>query len=103
MREIIEPTGAVTILKANGENGFHACRNNADIDVVLMDIRLPDISGLEVIRRIRRQGPDVRIIAQTAHAMGGDQQACLKAGANDYIAKPIDMRALLRIVNKHMV
>jgi PAS domain S-box-containing protein len=102
MKEIIEPTGATTILKKTGEEGYQAYKENFSVDLILMDIRLPDISGLEIIKRIRKTDKNVKIIAQTAHAMGEDRNIALQAGANDYIAKPIVIGDFLRIIDKYI-
>lgn len=74
-------------------------------DLILMDIQLPDIDGLEITRRIRleehlRATP---IVALTAYAMPGDREMFLEAGCTDYVAKPIeDRRAFLDIVERHL-
>jgi CheY-like chemotaxis protein len=63
-------------------------------DVVLMDVQMPEMDGLEATRRIRESGLNTRIIAMTAHALDGDRADCLKAGMNEYITKPICMEEL---------
>ena len=63
-------------------------------DVLLMDIQMPELDGIEATRRIRAFLPDIPIIAMTAHTMKGDAEKCLEAGMQDHIAKPIDPETL---------
>jgi CheY-like chemotaxis protein len=71
-------------------------------DLVLMDIRLPRLSGLEVAKRLRKNGKlsQIPIIALTAHAMKGDEEKAIEAGCNGYVSKPIDTRKLPKLVAK---
>ncbi|MBI9039240.1 MAG: PAS domain S-box protein [Bacteroidales bacterium] len=92
-KEIINvETGAETI---------EVFRNNPDIDLILMDIRMPDINGYEATQQIRKINKDVIIIAQTAYGLSGDREKALKAGCNDYIAKPIKKAKLLELIQKY--
>ncbi|MFO7574885.1 MAG: response regulator [Bacteroidales bacterium] len=91
-----------TILHAiTGEEAVEACRNNLDIDLVLMDIRMPKMDGNEATRQIRQFNKDVIIIAQTAYAFAGDRKRAIDAGCNDYISKPIDRDLLITLILKY--
>jgi len=85
----------------NGIDAVETCRNNPDIDLILMDIQLPDMNGYEATREIRKFNKSVIIIAQTAYALTGDRELTLKAGCNDYISKPIDKRVLNEMIQKY--
>jgi len=102
MKEVIEPAGARLIIKETGKEGLKALADIKTPDLILMDIRLPDISGLEIIRQIRKTNKEIPIIAQTAHAMGEDRQTCLKAGASDYLSKPVALKDLMAIIDRYL-
>ncbi len=84
-----------------GVEAIEACRNNPDLDLVLMDIRMPVMDGNEATRKIREFNKDVIIIAQTAYAFPGDKENAVEAGSNDYISKPINMSLLYELIKKH--
>jgi len=101
MKFILEKNGHETISAVNGEDGV-AAATQGEADIVLMDIQLPDIDGLQAVRRIRASGSDVPIIAVTSYAMAGDREKALDAGCNGYITKPINPRTIIAEVEKYL-
>ncbi|MCX6237898.1 MAG: PAS domain S-box protein [Bacteroidia bacterium] len=90
------------VLKARtGVEAVEACRNNPDIDLVLMDIKLPVMDGYEATRQIRQFNTSVVIIAETAFALTGDREKSIAVGCNDYISKPFDRAKLAVLIEKH--
>jgi len=90
------------ILKAkSGNEAVDACRNNPDIDLVMMDIKMPGMDGYEATRLIRQFNKDVFIIAQTAFAFSGERDKALKWGCNDFILKPLNIAFLKGLIQKH--
>lgn len=86
----------------NGLEGVEAVIKG-DYDIVLMDIQMPEMNGVEATHKIRALDGDkssVPIIAVTAHAMHGDRETYLAAGMNDYVSKPIDPKLLLDAINR---
>ncbi len=85
------------------ENGYECLElleKGNNIDVILMDIMMPGMDGYETMTRIREQSKfeDLPIIALTAKAMKGDREKCLKAGASDYVSKPLKLDQLLSVL-----
>jgi len=99
---VLEEFGCELLHAKNGFEAIELCRNNPNLDLILMDIRLPDMNGYEATRRIREFNKDVIIIAQTAHALSGDREKSIEAGCNDYITKPIDKNELLSLIKKYL-
>ena len=99
LSQVIEPLGARLEIARNGKEAIKALTQPNDIDLVLMDIMMPEMDGLTATEEIRRR-PELAklpIIALTAKAMSSDRQRCLDAGANDYISKPVDIDKLLSL------
>jgi len=89
--EMMVNTFAKKIIKAiTGLEAVDACRLNPDIDLILMDIQMPQMNGYEATRQIREFNKEVVIIAQTAYGLSGDREKAIEAGCNDYITKPIN-------------
>ena len=84
-----------------GVEAVEACRDNPDIDLILMDIRMPEMSGFDATRQIREFNKEVVIIAQTAYGQSDDREKAIAAGCNDYIAKPIKKEELLALMQKY--
>jgi PAS domain S-box-containing protein len=98
---IIKEFARETILVKNGSDAIEASRANPDIDLILMDIKMPMVDGYEAVRQIRSFNRDVLIIAQTAYALLGDGDKALEAGCNDYLSKPIKKTDLLNLLKKY--
>jgi PAS domain S-box-containing protein len=89
------------IMKAgSGAEAIEICRKNPDIDLILMDIKMPEIDGYEATRQIRKFNKKVVIIAQTAYSLSGDREKALDAGCNEYISKPINVSVLNNLIKK---
>ncbi len=86
----------------NGLKAIDKVRTNSEIDLVLMDVHLPELSGLEATKIIQGINPALPIIAQTANAMSDDKDKCIEAGCVDYISKPIDMSDLFTKISKYL-
>jgi CheY-like chemotaxis protein len=105
LTSILEPTGIHVEIARNGREALDVlARENMAVDLVLMDIMMPEMDGYTAMREIRNlpKWRRLPIIALTAKAMKDDQEKCLAAGANDYIAKPLDVEKLLSLVRVWM-
>ncbi len=81
-----------------GVEAVDICRKNPDLDLILMDIKMPEMDGYDATKEIRTFNKNVVIIAQTAYALEGDRQKALEAGCNDYLAKPISIESLNELI-----
>ncbi|MDP8217572.1 MAG: response regulator, partial [Candidatus Theseobacter exili] len=92
------------LLKAGtGIEAVNICRNNPDIDLILMDIQMPVMNGYEATRQIREFNNEVVIIAQTAFGLSGDREKAIEAGCNDYISKPIIKNELMSLIQQYFI
>jgi CheY-like chemotaxis protein len=93
--------GNTVILANSGIEAVEICRNQPDLDLVLMDIRMPDMDGYEASQEIRKFNKDVVIITQTSNEYKGGKLKAVEAGGNDYISKPINFGELKRMIDRH--
>jgi len=100
LSKILKERGMEIVKAENGTNALEMLEMHPDIDLVLMDIMMPEMDGYEAMKRIRSQMKfkNLPLIALTAKAMKDDKQKCIDAGANDYITKPIDAERLLSLM-----
>lgn len=101
LREILSETGSTVYKAYNGSQTLEILKSK-NIHLILMDVRLPDISGITLTKQIVREFTHIPVIAQTAYASQEDILECLKAGCSDYISKPINGPKLLELVHKYL-
>ncbi|HRW62891.1 MAG TPA: response regulator [Bacteroidales bacterium] len=99
LKAVLKPTKARVIWTKTGRETIDVCHSEK-VDMVLMDIKMPDLNGLEATVEIKKTYPELPIIAQTAYAMEEDEEASMKAGCDDYISKPIRPEVLLTVMSK---
>ncbi len=102
LRRLVIMFGANAISARTGEEAVELVKTNANIKIVLMDIRLPNMDGFETTQIIKKLKPNLPIIAQTAYALYNDREICLENGCDDYISKPLDKEVLFKKINKYI-
>lgn len=100
LEKSLHPTRIKILQVENGEQAVRTFTENPTIDIILMDIRMPDMDGVEAIKIIRKINRDVPIIAFTAYALTNDEVNALNYGCNDYISKPTKPQFLLQKINE---
>ena len=98
---LVQKYSSATIIAKNGIEAVEICRNHPDIDLILMDVKMPDLNGYEAAKQIREFNKDVIIIAQTAYAFSAEKEIAMNAGCNDYIAKPILIDSFIALLQKY--
>ena len=100
LEAILQNTGFKLLRAESGVKAVMMCKENPSIDIVLMDIQMPGMNGLEATAEIKKIRQELPVVAQTAHALSNDRQHILDAGCDEYIAKPIKKLDLLKIISK---
>lgn len=100
LKEILEPTGIKIIRAYNGIDTLLEIEKN-HIDLVLLDIKMPQLNGYEVLEKLKQNNNTIPVIAQTAYAMRTDREKILKAGCTDYLSKPINAEELIQILSNY--
>ena len=102
LKTVLKKTNANVLWAENGKKGIEKVENN-DINLVLMDIQMPEMNGYETTRRILKIKPNLPVIVQTAHAMKEEKQKCFEAGAIEYMPKPLNRKLLLKNISKYIL
>lgn len=100
LKTVLNSLGCRHIYAENGAEAVEHCQQNPEIDLILMDIKMPVMNGIEATKEIRKFRPDVPIIAITAYAQTGDEHRFLEAGCNDYLTKPLNKVRLIKLLSK---
>jgi len=98
---VVKPVAKEIINVKTGTEAVEVCFKNPDIDLALIDIKMPEMDGLEAIRQIRKFNKEMVLIVQTAFGLSGDRERSLEAGCSDYILKPINQNLLKELINRH--
>ena len=99
----IKKTRANLFFVPDGMQALKMIEENAEIDLVIMDIRLPKMDGIEATRKIKALNPELPVIIETAYAMDTVRDEALKSGCDEFITKPIRIETLLTILKKHLI
>ncbi|MCF7832018.1 MAG: response regulator [Candidatus Marinimicrobia bacterium] len=102
LKEILKEEGAKILLAKTGIEAVLICNEDPDIDLVFMDIKMPEMDGREATKRIKVFRPKLPIIAQTAYALDDERETILKDGFDDYLSKPIQRNEMQVILNKYL-
>lgn len=102
VKKILSKTKANVLWATNGKQAVEICKSNKNIDLILMDIRLPQMDGYEATKLIKQFRKGIKIIAETAYVMAENQKKAFDVGCIDYIKKPLNSKELLLKINKYI-
>jgi len=101
-QKIIQATNYTVVRAINGLEAVDVCLSNPNIDLVLMDIKMPIMNGFEALEKIKIIRPELVVVAQTAYASKDDEERIFKAGFSGYITKPISRDRLFEVINQFL-
>ncbi len=101
LNAVLSKINAKILWAKNGLEAVEMFRNQSQIDIVLMDLQMPEMNGYKATQIIKSENPRIPIIAQTAFAMSDDREKAINAGCDDYLAKPIKSKDLLGLIEKY--
>jgi CheY-like chemotaxis protein len=102
LKKMLEKMGISVIEAENGQEAVDICKGSDELDLVLMDLKMPVMDGYRAMVEIKKIRPGIRIIAETAYALAGDDKKILAAGFDDYLPKPITIESLENILNRNI-
>jgi signal transduction histidine kinase len=102
LNALLKSIGAEVLYARNGKEVVELAHDNSDISLILMDLKMPEMNGIDATILIKKEKPNIPIIAQSAFAKPEDIRNALKAGCNEYIVKPIDKRQLFELISKYI-
>lgn len=102
LKAVLSKLNATIFWAKNGLDAVQICDEHDNIDLVFMDLQMPEMNGYEATQILKKKFPSLPIIAQTAFAMSDDREKALDAGCDDYLAKPIKSKDLLGVVEKFL-
>lgn len=102
VKAVLSKLNANVFWAKNGIEAVDICEKETVMDLVFMDLQMPEMNGYEATKILKKKYPELPIIAQTAFAMSDDREKALDAGCDDYLAKPIKSKDLLNIAEKYL-
>jgi len=102
LKELLERYNCHVFYAENGQTAIDMVEKNKDIQLILMDIKMPVKDGYVATREIKKMRPDLPLIVQTAYAMDSDHEKAMEAGCDDYISKPINPDDLYKLISKYI-
>lgn len=98
----LSKTKVTTIWTETGKQAVEQCQQDQQIDLILMDIHMPEMNGLEATRKIKELRPDVPVVVQTAYLLSNEREKSFDVGADDFLAKPITYQKLMGVLEKFL-